>query len=369
MRSGHRVAVVVREPTVTPPDAIDSAWMTRFVREIGYDAAVASVQHEIVGTGQMAQNRRFRLQYSTPAPGAPESFVGKFPSPEPTSRRTGGMGAYLKEVSFYREIKPTVGIRTPIVHRIEFDPGTSDFLLMMEDMAPARQGDQMAGGTVAQAEVAMGEIARLHAPRWADPNLDRYEFLGGRRGSITPEIYGMLWQGFLGRYQEILEPGLIELGRRLEQRFPTYSRIYPGPRTVTHGDFRLDNTLIGRGSDGRPTVATVDWQTVGIGCGALDVAYFIGAGLLPEVRRAHEQELVRRYHAALQEGGVGDYSFDQLWHDYRWYSYAGYVMAVVATTLVVQTARGDEMFLTMARRHGQQVLDMESERLLDEAAS
>jgi hypothetical protein len=353
---------------VTPPDAIDAAWMTRFIRDLGYDAVVAEVAHEIVGTGQMAQNRRFRLRYGGPDGGAPTTFVGKFPSPESTSRRTGGLGAYLKEVSFYREIKPTVGIRTPEIYRVDFDAETSDFLLMMEDMAPAQQGDQMAGCTVAQAEAAIEEVARLHAPRWNDPALLDYEFLGGRRGSMTPEIYTMLWQGFLGRYSEVLEPEFIELGRRLHDRFAIYARQYPGARTVTHGDFRLDNMLIGTDAAGRPTVATVDWQTVGVGCGTLDVAYFVGAGLLPEVRRTNEEDLVRLYHAALEEGGVRDYSFDQLWHDYRWYAYAGYVMAVVATTLVVQTARGDEMFLTMARRHGQQVLELESERLLDAAA-
>jgi hypothetical protein len=353
---------------VTPPDAIDASWMTRFLRDLGYDAEVTAVDAQLIGTGQMAQNRRFNLTYGKWDGAAPRSFVGKFPSPEATSRRTGGLGAYLKEVSFYREIKPTVGIRTPIVHRIEFDPETSDFLLMMEDMAPASQGDQMAGCSLAEAEVAMEEIARLHAPRWGDPSLDDYGFLAGRRGaSLDHQAYTMLWQGFLGRYRDILEPELIDLGRRLETRFGIYSRLYPGPRTVTHGDFRLDNTLLGE-AGGRPTVTVVDWQTVGLGCGTLDVAYFIGAGLLPDVRRKHERDLLKRFHEALRAGGVRDYSENQLWHDYRWYAYAGYVMAVVATTLVVQTERGDEMFLTMARRHGLHATELESEKLLDEAA-
>ena len=355
------------DQAVTPSDAIDARWMTGFLRDLGHDVEVASVEDEVIGTGQMAQNRRFSLTYSEWDGSAPASFVGKFPSPEATSRRTGGLGAYLKEVSFYREIRPTVGIRTPTVHRVEYDPDTSDFLLMMEDMAPALQGDQMAGCSLEEAEVAMEEIARLHAPRWGDPSLDDYAFLAGRRGaSLNREAYTMLWHGFLGRYRDILEPDLIDLGRRLETRFGTYSRLYPGPRTVTHGDFRLDNTLLGT-AEGRPTVAVVDWQTVGLGCGTLDVAYFIGAGLLPDLRRQHERDLLQRYHEALKAGGVRDYSEDQLWHDYRWYAYAGYVMAVVATTLVVQTERGDEMFLTMARRHGLHAMELESEKLLDEA--
>ena len=52
------------------------------------------------------------------------------------------------------------------------------------------------------------------------------------------------------------------------------------------------------------------------------------------------------------------YSFEQAWNDYRWYSFAGYVMAVVASILVVRTDRGDDMFMVMAHRHGQQALDL-----------
>ena len=39
-------------------------------------------------------------------------------------------------------------------------------------------------------------------------------------------------------------------------------------------------------------------------------------------------------------------------------------MAVVASMIVVQTARGDDMFMAMAGRHAQQILDLESESLL-----
>ena len=111
-------------------------------------------------------------------------------------------------------------------------------------------------------------------------------------------------------------------------------------------------------------LTVVDWQTAGVGCGASDVAYFLGAGLLPDVRRAHERDLLREYHDELLGYGVHDYPYERLWHDYTWYSYAGYVMAIVASMLVVQTPRGDDMFMTMASRHGQHIIDLEAERLL-----
>jgi hypothetical protein len=39
-------------------------------------------------------------------------------------------------------------------------------------------------------------------------------------------------------------------------------------------------------------------------------------------------------------------------------------MAVAASMLVERTARGDEMFLTMARRHARHALDLDAAALL-----
>ena len=47
--------------------------------------------------------------------------------------------------------------------------------------------------------------------------------------------------------------------------------------------------------DGGPPVTVVDWQTAAVGVGPSDVAYFVGAGLLPDDRRRHERALVERY--------------------------------------------------------------------------
>jgi hypothetical protein len=73
---------------------------------------------------------------------------------------------------------------------------------------------------------------------------------------------------------------------------------------------------------------------------------------------------VRDYHAALVAGGVEGYPFDACFADYRRYAYAGYLMAVGASMMVERTARGDEMFLTMARRHAAQIVDLESHALI-----
>ena len=154
------------------------------------------------------------------------------------------------------------------------------------------------------------------------------------------------------------------MGRHLFPRIDAYLQPRPGPRTVQHADYRLDNLLFG-GDQAAPPVTVVDWQTVTLGPGPADVSYFLGAGLVPEQRRAHEQELVRSYHEQLVSGGVTGYGWDDCMTEYRRHAYAGYIMAVGASILVERTDRGDEMFLTMARRHAAQVDDLDAAALLD----
>ena len=357
-------------PVAHTPAMITAAWLTRALQHIGHDVVVERASSTPIGTGQSAHSERFTLSYSRWDGKAPQSLVAKLPHPDPTSRATGHIhGSYLREVDFYRVIAPTVHVRTPRCFYADIDLANSDFVLLLEDLAPARQGDQMRGCTPAVAARAVKEIAGLHAPRWGDTGLFKHTFLAGTGGglgdtaSVPPAMYEGFWQGFLARYRERMTPQIIAVGEGLRRNFATWSRAYQGARCVTHGDYRLDNVMINEGSESID-FAVVDWQTAGVGCGTSDVSYFLGAGLLPETREANEHELLRVYHDALQTAGVRDYGFDALWKDYVWYTYSGYVMAVVASMLVVQTPRGDEMFMTMASRHGQHALALDAEKLV-----
>ena len=81
-------------------------------------------------------------------------------------------------------------------------------------------------------------------------------------------------------------------------------------------------------------------------------------------RRAHERDLLHHYLGRLRAAGVDGYGFDQLWEEYRRYAFAGLVMAVGAAMMVERTARGDDMFLAMARRAAAHAEDLESLELL-----
>lgn len=355
------------------PEQVTASWLTEVLRHAGAlgSGAVVDFDDEVVGTGQMADSVRLSLRYdsqaSTATPESPPSVVGKFTAADETSRSTGiAMRTSEVEVRFYQQVASTLRVRTPRCYHADVDPATAEFVLILEDLAPARVGDQVAGCSVDEAALALTELAALHAPRWGDPALEELEWLNRR----TPEsndvgagLLPILFDGFALRYGEVLEASVLDVGRRLMPDIASYLHHQPRPWTVQHADYRLDNLLFSTDSGGAP-LAVVDWQTVVLGPGVADVSYFLGAGPSIEDRRRHEESLVREYHRALVSGGVSDYSFDDCFTDYRRYAYSGYLMAVGASMMVERTERGDEMFLTMARRHSAQIVDLASHELI-----
>ena len=133
--------------------------------------------------------------------------------------------------------------------------------------------------------------------------------------------------------------------------------------SVVHVDYRLDNLMIDE-SQSPPAITALDWQSLTLGNPLSDVAYFLGAGLLPEARREVERERVQEYYRSLVETGVDGYTQDACWNDYRRGVFSGFAVTVVAAPMVEQTERGDAMFTAMAKRHARHALDLGSEEFL-----
>lgn len=324
-------------------------------------AAITAVEQTPVGTGQMGDCVRLAIAYDRPV-ALPATLVAKLPSTDETSRATGAaLRSYEIEVNCYRSVLPTLEIRVPHCFHAHYEPETADFLLLLEDVAPACQGDQLTGCTADQAAVAVGELPGLHAPRWGDPALEGLEWLHRSTDEsaafLSTLVSGML-PGFCERYADRLDGDIVKLAERMTQNLGTLLADRPRPWTVTHGDYRPDNLLFGTTEDA-PPVVVVDWQTGVLGPGVADLSYLVGGGLVEDDRRSCEPDLVRLYQDGMRARGV-DLVWDDLWAQYRRHSFGGLVMAIVASMLVERTARGDEMFITMARRHGRHALDLEA---------
>ena len=357
-------------PLIAGPAEVTAEWLTRVLRHAGllHRGSVVGVESHSVGTGQMGLSVRYTLQYDSTEECVPRSVVCKMPSADPTSRGTAlAMRNYETEVNFYRDLARTVDMRTPRCHFADIDLATGAFVLVLEDLAPCEQGDQLAGCSVDRAALAMEELARLHAPRWGDRDLSQYDWLNRNTPAAVDVLVGLmdgLIPGFLARYGPRLAPDHLRVAEHLVSCVGMWMRGHEQPFTVQHADYRLDNMLFGTSAGGYP-LAVVDWQTVLYGPPLSDASYFLGAGLLPHDRRANERQLLRLYHRALLARGVRGFSWKRCWNQYRRYAFSGLLMAIGASMMVVQTERGDEMFLTMASRHAEQVLDLDAEDFLE----
>lgn len=353
------------------PATIDGPWLTEALESSGVarGATVTGVEFAgYVGTGQMGRNARFHLQWDQPD--RPATVMAKFPTTDaPVRSLAFATGAYLKEWFFYSSIAPTVGVRAPKCYAARLDAAAEDFVILMEDLADSRQGDQIDGLTADQVSLAMEQAVALHAPRWGEADL--IASLAGDQPVPERDMVAILLQagyqaalpGFMERFAHRLEPEVVKL---IEDFAGPIGRFVYGtgtPETIVHLDFRADNFLFGQ-TPSAPPLAVVDWQTYSVGIGMADVAYAISGSFPDPLERAsRERDLLEEYRQRLGAAGI-EMDRDQAWRDYRFASLWGLIITVVATLQAAQTERGDDMFTAMAARHGRQAHDLEALDLL-----
>lgn len=299
-----------------------------------------------VGTGQMGSCFRIHLRGSDQLP---DSALLKLPSND-VGTRAMVAGAYRTEVRFYTELLSTVAIRTPRCLATTEVTDDGRFAMLLEDMAPAEQGDQIAGCTRDQALAAAVNLAGLHGPRWCDPTLLEVEGLtlnGPDDAALLTEVYGPATRAFLDQLGDAISADTREILLGCVEVSTAWSLAHADRFGLVHGDYRLDNLLFAADSE---AVWAIDWQTLSLGLPARDLAYLLGTGLSIEDRRIHERELVADYHEALLGHGVTGYSLETCWEDYRFALLQGPLVSVFGCAYGARSERGDAMFATMVAR-------------------
>ena len=340
---------------------VTSEWLSSV---LGGD--VGPITQGRIGDGHIGVN--IRIEMPDAEASLPRSVVVKLPATDDTSLTTAAMlRHYERETRFYTELASTVDMRVPACHYGDWTSSTNAFVLVLEDMAPATQGDQLTGCTIEQARDAVRELAKLHGPRWDDPTLDDIDWIehdtgGDEAGSGLAMMWQMFFPGFAGTYRSHLSAEEFELAERFGSVIAAWRGGRTGPKAITHGDYRLDNMLFAT-AEGGPPVTVVDWQTPAHGSPITDLSYFIGAGLMPPERREHERELVAVYLEALGAYGV---VLDEawVWEQYRRDAFAGLTVAAMASQIVTLNDRSEAMFGAMAQRHLRQALDLDALSLI-----
>ena len=338
-------------PDIRHWNDIDAEWLTAVLQQDGIDAQVASISKQKVGTGQVGDCVRYTMEYAGTVPdNAPKTMVGKFRADAPESRAIGiQLLNYYREVRFYQLLQEKARITTPYCYFTDMIDETHEFVLMMADLAPAEQGDQLVGVNIAQTEQVLTEAAKLHGAFWQDDSLDQYHWVGGTsqaESPINPDMLAAIWVAFKERYGERVTPAAMRIGEGISQNYERWEKLTEGPKGLMHSDYRPDNMLFDE-TGTQPPVTVVDWQSFNYGGCAADIGYFIAGAITPELRREHEQALQAHYLKAFEAEAGQAYTPDIFQRHYIMGAYQLFLTAYFAAIMVTQTDRGDDMFFKM----------------------
>ncbi len=311
------------------------------------------------GIGIMGDIFRVELQHDDAM--APKSVVVKFPSSFEENRSQGvALGMFEAEVRFYNTLAKQANVGIPAVFRADIESGTADFVIVMEDLTDLTMVDQFEGMNFAQAKAAVSVLAQIHAVWWNDVQKESLEWIPsmiGERIAFVDQMLGTLYEPFAAIFTEHLPEGGIEVFEKFSSSYLAINQVMAArsPWTLVHQDFRVENILF----DGTDRVVVIDWQGIGRGPGAYDLAYILGGSMPSELRRQHEQELVRTYHDQLINRGIEGYSYEALWEDYGLAHFQGGLATsmFVGAGLDLNNDRGMQLGVTMARRHAAAALD------------
>jgi len=352
-------------PEIGGLEGVTTQWLTAALHACGAvpaTVAVGDFHAERSGVGQMSSISRLTLEYTVAAHGAPETVMAKYANADEQARAFGrDAGFYVRETRFYDELVDSLAVRAPDVYYVGSVDEDGNFLLLFEDLMPARVLDQLEGCTVEEAELAVDQIARLHGSSWESSDLATREWLlsGAAMWEMAATQFEPMMALFSANYGPELDDDLAAFGQDFAVVAGNWAARLGARRCLWHGDFRLDNLAFDARSGDVP-LAVFDWQTITLGPPAADLAYFLGGAFEPETRRVHEERLVRQYHDGLLGLGVANYTFDECWEDYRVHSVVGFVAAVLGAAKAERSERGDQLLLTMARRHGRHALDLDA---------
>lgn len=337
-------------------DDIDPPWLTEALRSrdlIGADTTVVTCDAVVLGTGEGFAGDLARLTVAYEGGSGPDTMVAKIPTSIDDNRNGSELlGVYEREIRMYQRVLPELGLPVPdlvyadvepnpdwdkqmdMVRKLErlplwmlrvvtwllqrfAKPEPRPSVLILQDLAPAEIGDQVAGVGLDRAGRVLEVAARLHAATWNENVPSKGPWL--QSGGLAPKFFHASFLSTRGKFLKGDGRGVSDhmrgwLERLRKEGVERGRRIHQGPpQCLLHGDLRLDNVFF----QGDEVRALIDWQLTRFGPAAVDVAYFIAGSLEPDVPEDEVDALLARYHAALVAAGVDGYPYDRFVRDYE----------------------------------------------------
>ena len=369
------VDLVIKPSLPENPADITLEWMQRALTLEGSDdvSPIKQLTAQPIGedVGLMGRLLRCHLAYDEGPSFGPRSVIVKLASSDPKSLRINRrLGLYQREHAFYCRLAANVPIRSPYLFYGDLDQSRQRFVLVLEDLSSMAAADQVQGATASQTLTAIRIIARMHGHFWN--RVDRPPLSGfydNTRPKVRPRaqlFYLANLPAMLDNFGHLFSEPMRKLAESFGVRLADYVEdLAAGPRTFTHGDFRVDNMFFGADDKDHDEFAVVDWQASGLGSGLYDVAYFMGSSVPTEIRRQMEHEALEEYYRVVLDLGAQEFSLADCWQLYRKNMLAILFVAVIAGGgLDFGNERRLRLFENSARRSLTAIEDLDAAEFL-----
>lgn len=330
------------------------------------------LSHEVVIDSRGTTDRaRLMLEWNRTGvdAGLPASAFAKGTSSQVAPRAiVSAFGCHTYETRFFDQIHPEVADLTirPYVAR---SGAGGRYVIAFEDLAlrgdvTFYDADDEAPKEHAEAVVDL--LARLHGRFWRSPRFESdlgwLKTYSGRPGyPFMRRMFSWSEKRFMKQDREVPDP-VRRLTKTYVDNQDVFVRVWESmPVTLCHGDTHLGNTFAQ--ADG--TAGIYDWQVFHKMNGLRDIAYFLMHSIPTELRRAEEENLLRRYLAGLAEAGAGAEvpSFDEAFDRYRLLTIDGWIAIVF--TLAAGGMQPDDRMEVTAVRAINTLTDLDVEKAID----
>ncbi len=298
-------------------DEITAEWLTHILSDGGYltHGTVSEFQNVSLKSN-WASNAVLRLIYSADARGEkPTKLFFKLCNP--------GLGTFGdSEIIYYSMIATEINdAPIPRCYHSAYNKETGNYHLLLEDLSDTHAPDIQPTWDLATS--TMFSLAQLHVSWWNNPKLS---LVGDYPDRSKIEKY-------VAFANKGLAPMLDEIGTELPQEWLTLiykifethhekmiERVGDGrDLTCIHGDLNPGNILsplTGMGKIYLIDRQPFDWSLT-TWLGVSDLTYMMVHWWEPDMRKQWEKPLLENYHQHLLHLGIRDYTFNQLWDDYR----------------------------------------------------
>lgn len=232
--------------------------------------------------------------------------------------------SYTVETAFYQKFSRAVrsmGAKIGECVLVRWNDDFTDGLLVMEDLRgepsaslcgmTGRSVDQKLALNMDQAMASLEWLAQFHASFWGLNDLGGASLLDlwsiGSYWSLEKRQSDLAkveteWHKIIANFSDLFprefsDQEISKLGPRLREWATSVDKELqsaPSNMTLLHGDFKTANIFLNNG-----TPSACDFQWVGPGMGAKDVAYLLWSSIDPEVVASNEHLLLNFYYDTL----------------------------------------------------------------------